>query len=142
MPLVARQARSDFEFVALVALTTSLVAMSIDTMLPALGTIDRVPTIDGIAGNWAIQRPEGTQPICALKLSADKDGDGTTKLSPNGDCAPEIKDMKLVWWALEGFGIVLMSDDGTTLSFDMKADGTFDRSLEDGGKPLKLVRQP
>jgi len=111
-------------------------------LLPALGTIDHVPTIDGIAGNWAIQRPEGTQPICALKLSADKDGDGTTKLSPNGVCAPEIKDMKLVWWALEGFGIVLMSDDGTTLSFDMKADGTFDRSLEDGGKPLKLVRQP
>ncbi|HEV8247488.1 MAG TPA: multidrug effflux MFS transporter, partial [Polyangiaceae bacterium] len=30
---------SDFEFVALVALTTSLVAMSIDTMLPALGTM-------------------------------------------------------------------------------------------------------
>src|SRR3954467_3045972 len=32
-------APSDFEFVALVALTTSLVAMSIDTMLPALGTM-------------------------------------------------------------------------------------------------------
>ena len=39
MRLAPRQARSDFEFVALVALTTSLVAMSIDTMLPALGTI-------------------------------------------------------------------------------------------------------
>jgi len=32
-------APSDVEFVALVALTTSLVAMSIDTMLPALGTM-------------------------------------------------------------------------------------------------------
>jgi DHA1 family bicyclomycin/chloramphenicol resistance-like MFS transporter len=32
----ARQA-SDFEFIALMALTTSLVAMAIDTMLPALG---------------------------------------------------------------------------------------------------------
>lgn len=31
--------RSDIEFIALVALTTSLVAMSIDTMLPALGTM-------------------------------------------------------------------------------------------------------
>ncbi|MET0795160.1 MAG: multidrug effflux MFS transporter [Polyangiaceae bacterium] len=31
--------RSDVEFIALVALTTSLVAMSIDTMLPALGTM-------------------------------------------------------------------------------------------------------
>lgn len=46
MPLGARREApmtkkppSDFEFVALVALTTSLVAMSIDTMLPALGTI-------------------------------------------------------------------------------------------------------
>ena len=34
-----RKPRSDLEFVALVALTTSLVAMSIDTMLPALGTM-------------------------------------------------------------------------------------------------------
>jgi DHA1 family bicyclomycin/chloramphenicol resistance-like MFS transporter len=33
------RARSDAEFVVLVALTTSLVAMSIDTMLPALGQI-------------------------------------------------------------------------------------------------------
>jgi Protease inhibitor Inh len=111
-------------------------------LLPALGTIDHVPTAENLAGNWTIQRPEGTQPLCAVKLTTDKDGDGTTKLSPNGDCVPEIKDMKLTLWALEGFGLVLMSDDGTSLSFDMKADGSFDRSLEDGGKPLKLVRQP
>jgi hypothetical protein len=111
-------------------------------LLPALGSIDHVPTAESLAGNWTIQRPEGQQAICALKLSTDKDTDGTTKLSPNGDCAPEIKDMKLTLWALEGFGLVLMSDDGTSLSFDMKADGSFDRSLEDGGKPLKLVHQP
>lgn len=36
---MTKKPRSDFEFVALVALTTSLVAMSIDTMLPALGTM-------------------------------------------------------------------------------------------------------
>ncbi len=34
-----RSARSDAEFIALVALTTSLVAMGIDTMLPALGAL-------------------------------------------------------------------------------------------------------
>jgi len=34
-----QKVRSDLEFIALVALTTSLVAMSIDTMLPALGTM-------------------------------------------------------------------------------------------------------
>lgn len=111
-------------------------------LLPALGTIDHVPTAENLAGNWTIQRPEGTQPLCAVKLTTDKDADGTTKLSPNGDCASEIKDMKLTLWALEGFGLVLMSDDGNSLSFDMKADGSFDKSLEDGGKPLKLVRQP
>jgi DHA1 family bicyclomycin/chloramphenicol resistance-like MFS transporter len=36
---LTRKAASDTEFIALVALTTSLVAMSIDTMLPALGTM-------------------------------------------------------------------------------------------------------
>ena len=39
MSVVTRKAASDVEFIALVALTTSLVAMSIDTMLPALGTM-------------------------------------------------------------------------------------------------------
>ena len=39
MPDVTRKAPSDVEFIALVALTMSLVAMSIDTMLPALGTM-------------------------------------------------------------------------------------------------------
>jgi len=38
---MTRKPPSDVEFVALVALTTSLVAMSIDTMLPALGTMAR-----------------------------------------------------------------------------------------------------
>lgn len=111
-------------------------------LLPPVGTVDHVPTAESLAGNWAIQRPEGTQPVCALKLTVDKNSDGTTKLSPNGDCMAEIKDMHLTLWALEGFGLVLMSDDGTSISFDMKADGSFDKSLEDGGKPLKLVRQP
>ncbi len=36
---LTRKPTSDAEFIALVALTTSLVAMSIDTMLPALGTM-------------------------------------------------------------------------------------------------------
>jgi DHA1 family bicyclomycin/chloramphenicol resistance-like MFS transporter len=39
MTEMADSPRSDVEFIALVALTTSLVAMSIDTMLPALGTM-------------------------------------------------------------------------------------------------------
>ena len=39
MPDLTRRAATDVEFIALVALTTSLVAMSIDTMLPALGTM-------------------------------------------------------------------------------------------------------
>jgi len=34
---VTREAAPHAEFIAIVALTTSLVAMSIDTMLPALG---------------------------------------------------------------------------------------------------------
>ncbi len=39
MTHLIRNPASDGEFIALVALTTSLVAMSIDTMLPALGTM-------------------------------------------------------------------------------------------------------
>ncbi len=39
MPTDSSRTPSEFEFIALVALTTSLVAMSIDTMLPALGAM-------------------------------------------------------------------------------------------------------
>jgi hypothetical protein len=110
-------------------------------LLPALGTFDHVPAPDSVAGTWSIQRPDGEK-LCQIKLSTDKDEDGTTKMSPIGDCSPIVADLKLSLWALEGFGLVLMGNDGTSLSFDMKADGSFNKSAEDGGKPLMLVRQP
>jgi hypothetical protein len=110
-------------------------------LLPALGTFDHVPAPESIAGTWTIQRPTGEK-VCQIKLSTDKDEDGTTKMSPIGDCAPVVADLKLTLWALEGFGLVLLGNDGTSLSFDMKADGSFNTSAEDGGKPLTLVRQP
>ena len=110
-------------------------------LLPALGTFDHVPTAESIAGTWTIGRPDGEK-LCQIKLTTDKDEDGTTKMSPVGDCPAAVADLKLTLWALEGFGLVLLGNDGTSLSFDMKADGTFDKSAEDGGKPLTLVRQP
>ncbi|MGO7208976.1 metalloprotease, partial [Rhizobium ruizarguesonis] len=44
-------------------------------------------------------------------------------------------------WHIEGFGLTLMSLDGSSLGFDMRADGNLDKSKEEGGKPLSLVRR-
>ncbi|MGG6895343.1 MULTISPECIES: AprI/Inh family metalloprotease inhibitor [Rhizobium] len=109
-------------------------------LLPALGDVDHVPTAASLAGAWRIQRPDG-RPVCDITLTTDKDPDGTAKMSPNGDCASEIGDLKLSLWAAEGFGLVMLGSDGSSLSFDMKPDGTFQKSEEEEGEPLLLVRK-
>ncbi len=109
-------------------------------LLPALDGVDHVPTAASLAGAWRIQRPDG-KPVCDVTLTTDKDQDGTTKMSPGGDCAGEIADLKLSLWATEGFGLVMLGNDGSSLSFDMKPDGSFQKSEEEEGEPLLLVRK-
>jgi len=109
-------------------------------LLPALDDVDHVPTVASLAGAWRIQRPDG-KPVCDITLTTDKDPDGTAKMSPSGDCASEIGDLKLSLWATEGFGLVMLGNDGSSLSFDMKPDGSFQKSDEEEGEPLLLVRK-
>ncbi|MFJ6326858.1 MULTISPECIES: AprI/Inh family metalloprotease inhibitor [unclassified Rhizobium] len=109
-------------------------------LLPALGDVDHVPTVASLAGAWRIQRPDG-KPVCDVTLTTDKDPDGTAKMSLAGDCASEIGDLKLSLWAAEGFGRVMLGSDGSSLSFDMKPDGTFQKSDEEEGEPLLLKRK-
>jgi len=109
-------------------------------LLPALGDVDHVPSVASLAGAWRIQRPDG-KPVCDITLTTDKDQDGTAKMSPGGDCASEIGDLKLSLWAAEGFGLVMLGNNGSSLSFDMKPDGSFQKSEEEEGEPLLLVRK-
>ncbi|PZM16779.1 AprI/Inh family metalloprotease inhibitor [Rhizobium tubonense] len=109
-------------------------------LLPALGDVDHVPSIESLVGTWQLQRPGG-EALCQVALLADKDEDGTAKMSLTDGCPSSITDMKLSLWATEGFGLVLMGSEGTALSFDMNAAGNFDKSKEDGGQPLLLIRQ-
>jgi hypothetical protein len=49
--------------------------------------------------------------------------------------------MKLSLWATEGFGLVLMGSEGSALAFDMNASGNFEKSADESGPPMLLVRQ-
>ncbi|SCB23681.1 AprI/Inh family metalloprotease inhibitor [Rhizobium multihospitium] len=109
-------------------------------LLPALEDVDHVPTTESLAGAWRIQTPDG-KPVCDITLTTDKDQDGTAKMSPGGDCTSEVGDLKLSLWATEGFGLVMLGNDGSSLSFDMKPDGSFQKSEEEEGEPLLLVRR-
>jgi hypothetical protein len=109
-------------------------------LLPALGDVDHVPTTESLAGAWRIQTPDG-KPVCDITLTTEKDQDGTAKMSPGSDCAAEVGDLKLSLWASEGFGLVMLGNDGSSLSFDMKPDGSFQKSDEEEGEPLLLVRK-
>jgi len=109
-------------------------------LLPAVGDADHVPTIASLAGAWQIQQPDG-KAVCSVTLSSDTDQDGTPKMSLGGDCPADIRDLKLSLWVMEGFGLVMMGTDGSSLSFDMRPDGSFQISEEEEGEPMVLVRK-
>ncbi|WP_160004880.1 AprI/Inh family metalloprotease inhibitor [Rhizobium sp. 18055] len=110
-------------------------------MLDAPKGVDRLPTFASLAGNWTLQRPTGEK-LCTLILTNAKDKDGNSPLSPSGDCAPAVARLNLAVFSVEGFGLVLMSKDGASLSFDMLENGNFEKSPEDGGKPLLMIKNP
>jgi hypothetical protein len=109
-------------------------------LLPALGDIDRVPSTESLAGTWQLETPDG-QPLCELALLNEKDEDGNARMSPKSDCPAPVSDMKLSLWTTEGFGLVLMGNEGAALSFDMNAAGSFATSKEEQGPPFVLVRR-
>ncbi|MGG7577283.1 AprI/Inh family metalloprotease inhibitor [Rhizobium sp. Nf11,1] len=108
-------------------------------LISAPDGVDHLPTFRSLAGTWAMQRPGGEK-LCSVTLDGTVDTDGHAPLSLSGDCAANVAGLKLAIWDIDGFGLTLMSHDGSSLSFDMRADGNFDKSREEGGKPLSLVR--
>jgi hypothetical protein len=110
-------------------------------MLDAPTGVDRLPTSASLTGTWTLQRPTGEK-LCTVSLKAEKDADGNSPLSSSGDCAPAVASLKLSVFSVEGFGLVLMSGDGASLSFDMLENGSFEKSPDDGGKPLLMIRNP
>ncbi|AUW41905.1 AprI/Inh family metalloprotease inhibitor [Rhizobium leguminosarum] len=109
-------------------------------LIAAADGVDRLPRFTSLAGIWTMQRPNGER-LCGLTLNGRVDADGNVPLSLSGDCAANVARLKLAVWHIEGFGLTLMGPDGSSLGFDMRADGNFDKSKEEGGKPLSLVRR-
>lgn len=102
--------------------------------------LDHLPTFASLAGAWTMQRPDGER-LCGVTLDGNIGTDGNVSLSLSGDCAANVAKLKLAAWHIEGFGLTLMGHDGSSLGFDMRADGNFDKSKQEGGKPLSLVRR-
>lgn len=110
-------------------------------MLEAPAGVDRLPTTASLAGTWTLQRPGG-ETLCKIALKAEKDAEGNAPMSPVGDCAPTIAKLNLAVFSLEGFDLALMSKDGASLSFEMIENGSFEMSLDSGGEPLLMIRNP
>ncbi|MBY5411253.1 AprI/Inh family metalloprotease inhibitor [Rhizobium leguminosarum] len=109
-------------------------------LIAAPDGVDHLPSVTSLAGIWTMQRPNG-EGLCRVTLNGRVDAEGNAPLSLSGDCAANVARLKLAVWHIEGFGLTLMSLDGSSLGFDMRADGNFDKSKEEGGKPLSLVRR-
>ncbi|MBB4289474.1 hypothetical protein GGE16_001490 [Rhizobium leguminosarum] len=109
-------------------------------LISAPDGVDHLPSFDSLAGTWTMQRPDGER-LCGVTLDGHADAQGNAPLSLSGDCAANVAKLKLAVWHIDGFGLTLMSQDGSSLGFTMRADGNFDKSKEEGGKPLSLVRR-
>ncbi|MBP2446315.1 AprI/Inh family metalloprotease inhibitor [Rhizobium leguminosarum] len=108
-------------------------------LIAAPDGVDRLPTFSSLAGTWTMQRPDGEK-LCGVTLDGHVNADGNAPLSLSGDCAANVARLKFTVWHIEGFGLTLMGGDGSSLGFDMRADGNFDKTKDEGGKPLSLVR--
>ena len=109
-------------------------------LIAAPDGVDHLPTFTSLAGMWTMQRPDGER-LCSVTLDGNIGADGNAPLSLSGDCAANVAKLKLAVWRIDGFGLTLMGHDGSSLGFDMRADGNFDKSQQEGGKPLSLVRR-
>lgn len=99
-----------------------------------------VPAPAAIAGTWTLARPEG-ETLCQLELKTEAEEDGTFPLSPSGDCASAVKKLKLHRWQIDGFGLSLLGEDGSSLSLVAVTPDRFDKAKEEGGKPLSMIRK-
>ena len=103
------------------------------------GRIDHLPTQAALAGNWILRRPSG-EVLCRIKLDANPDQNENGTMSPTGDCTTAVIKLKLEYWQVDTFDLTLMSGDGAALRLTMRADGSFEKIREEGGKPLLMVR--
>lgn len=102
--------------------------------------LDRISTAAGLAGSWVLKRPGGTA-LCTLTLAADKADDDSYPLSPDGDCDAAVKKLKLFRFQLNGLSLTLMGEDGSSLALEEIKPGHFEKSKEEGGKPLVMERK-
>jgi hypothetical protein len=103
------------------------------------GRIDHLPTQTALAGNWILRRPGG-EILCRIKLAANPASNANGTMSPTGDCVSAVTRLKLEYFQVDTFDVTLMSGDGASLALTMRADGNFEKSRQEGGKPLLMVR--
>ncbi len=102
--------------------------------------LDSVPTEKLVAGDWVLKRPKGEK-LCDLTLKAEAADSDSYPLSPSGDCAKAVKKLKLFRYQLNGFSLSLLGEDGSAILMEETEPGHFEKSREEGGKPLVMERK-
>ncbi len=102
--------------------------------------LDAVPTPDSLAGEWALKRPKG-EVLCTVTLGKDSLEDETHTLSPSGDCVSAVSKLKLFRWQQNGLSVSLLGKDGNSIAMDGVTPDRFEKTKEEGGKPLIMERK-
>lgn len=112
-------------------------------MLPAVGTVDRIPNARDLFGQWDLRRPGGPV-LCTVGLldQPPPGGEESYGLRLSKTCDAAILRLKLGSWRIEGLDLMLYGTDGASLAFTPRGDGTFAKAAREGGKPLDLVKAP
>lgn len=110
-------------------------------MVPAVGTVDRIPNARDVFGSWDLRRPGGPV-LCTVGLldRPPPGGEESYGLTLSKSCDAAIQRLKLASWRIEGLDLVLYGTDGASLAFTPRGDGAFAKAAREGGKPLDLVR--
>ncbi|HEX8417678.1 MAG TPA: AprI/Inh family metalloprotease inhibitor, partial [Methylobacterium sp.] len=108
-------------------------------LVRAKAGVDRAPHAPAIFGTWTMRRPDG--PALCTVVFRDRPPPGAEEsfaLTLDPACDPAVRRLRLASWRIEDFRLMLYGEAGS-LRFE-PAPGGFDKA--EGGRPLRLVRQP
>ena len=108
------------------------------SMVPAIPGVDHFPSVMEVKGKWLIKDASGVAK-CIITLDDVMDEDENYGLALEKNCPADVKKLKLSTWIIDGSNLLFLGREGTSMSFNITANG-FEKNKDEGGKPMLLTR--
>jgi len=108
------------------------------SMVPAIPGVDHFPSVMEVKGKWLIKDASGAAK-CVITLDDVMGEDENYDLTLAKSCPADVKKLKLSKWIIDGTGLIFFGPEGTSMSFNITANG-FEKNKDEGGEPILLAR--